>query len=280
MIKLYTTYFDASEQSRVHELQSALLRNFNNSIIDKIVIFNENNADLSFIKNKNKLVCIDIPKRPRFIDFIQYINYNVTKEDVSIIANTDIYFNQSLKFVDKFLSSKKVLALSRFDLIGNNRIQYYKKWDSQDSWVFKGKISLKGGEYYLGKPGCDNKIAYESLASGYEVIDNSLDIISYHIHSSDIRTYNIERKTNVVEKPYLYLLPEKPIIKNNPDIKGFINYLKRIAIYRQMNYEFCKDFKFEDKVHINKKANIKFLNMIKYFDYFRIKNRSVLFKKH
>ena len=275
---LFTTYFEPNDKERRNELQLAINKNLNNNKITKIVILNEKDADLSFLSDTSKVEVIKTNKRPKFSGFIKEVNARANSNSISIIANTDIYFGESLIYANEFLNTKTAIALSRYDLIDINKLKYYKKWDSQDAWLFKGKIYGIEGNYFMGEPGCDNKFAFQLLSAGYKVIDASLDIVSIHIHNSEFRGYNLYNKDIKIEKPFLHLSPSKPLIRNNADLSSRCSFWKRILIYRQLKYDFYKLKSFRQDIIFNIPRKKSFLYKLLYFDYLRIKDRSTYFK--
>jgi hypothetical protein len=133
-----------------------------------------------------------------FSDFFAMINLVAQKDDISIIANSDIYFDTLYGIGN--LKENEVYALSRWD--GNH---LYDREDSQDAWVFKGKIkTVANCNFGLGIPGCDNAIAERLQRAGYTVLNPSKSIKTIHLHSSNIRNY--DRRTTV-PKPYLLIKP-------------------------------------------------------------------------
>jgi hypothetical protein len=141
---------------------------------------------------------ITYDSRLTFSDFFAMINLSVEENDISIIANSDIYF-ESLKEL-KTIKGNEVYALSRWD--GNT---LYDREDSQDAWVFRGKIKpIPDCNFGLGIPGCDNAIAERISRSGYTVLNPSKSIKAIHLHSSNIRNYG---HRTVVSKPYLLIKP-------------------------------------------------------------------------
>jgi hypothetical protein len=141
---------------------------------------------------------ITFNSRLPFSDFFAMINLCAEETDISIIANSDIYF-ESVKDVTA-IKENEVYALSRWD--GNT---LYDHEDSQDAWIFRGIIKeVSHCNFGLGIPGCDNAIAERISRSGYTVLNPSKSIKAIHLHSSNIRNY--DRRTTV-PKPYLLIKP-------------------------------------------------------------------------
>lgn len=209
---LYTSYFLARDLQRQSELEKCLRKNIANTGIDKIVVLGEGNTDgdlYKWMKAFNKVRVIETP-RPTFRDFFDIANILSTKEDISIISNTDIYFDETINKLDNFDMNGVCVALSRYHHYSPTDIRLHNERYSQDSWIFKGKIAPIGfADFYMGIPGCDNRIAYEIYAAGYEIINPAFDIRSIHLHADDKRYY----APGKISKPYLPV-PVTSLIKS------------------------------------------------------------------
>jgi len=165
-------------------------------------------------------------------------------EDVIVIANADIYFDESSKFFEQ-IELGQFWALSRWE---NGEL--WNRRDSQDVWVFRGEapkalnlecLSAAGGagavpskcgadasgayspitarnhpgsggenfrigDYFIGCVGCDNRIAWEFEQAGYQVSNPSKTIRCHHLHASGIRAV-VDRSKWLVPPPYKVLEP-------------------------------------------------------------------------
>lgn len=182
---LFTSYYDAKHPGRQRELLRVLQNNLDNKEIDSITLLTDTVLDLQH----EKMTVIPF-KRPTYQDFIDLANKTATENDVVVIANSDIYFDQTINWPHALPMQNTMLALSRWDVhaSGNKRLFAYEH--SQDSWFFKGKIKVTGCDYHLGLRGCDNRFAFDVEKSGYRVRNTAKDIITYHLHNVDIRTHN------------------------------------------------------------------------------------------
>lgn len=142
---------------------------------------------------------IEINERLTFAEMFKLFIPN----EINIIANSDIYFDETILKV-RFLDNKEVYALTRWDYENGLARLFYRK-DSQDVWVFNGTVNIQGGDYYLGIPGCDNKLAKEIIDSGYNLANPSKSIHAIHLHETNFRTYN--EKTERVPEPYHFIFP-------------------------------------------------------------------------
>jgi hypothetical protein len=103
------------------------------------------------------------------------------------------------------LKKDQCYALSRWDVTNNGNIHHC-TWDSQDAWIFNGTIRDGEYDFLLGKPGCDNRIAAELKTAGYEVLNPSKSIQSFHQHKTGIRNYT-RNEDEVVPRPYEFVTP-------------------------------------------------------------------------
>ena len=148
--------------------------------------------------------------RPTYRDFFEYFNLNYPNEIV-LLSNLDIFFDETISEVKNINLDSNVLALTRYDFKNNQWVLFNENnvaQASQDTWVFKTPLRLESLDcnFNLGVPGCDNRIAYEFYKSGYNVINNSLKIKTYHKHDSNYRIWEV-KKISPVPPPYLYVKP-------------------------------------------------------------------------
>jgi hypothetical protein len=188
-VNLFINYFDHIEPERKKEIEFCLEKNQENKYIKNIIIVNRN-------------------KRCTYGDFLSEMwNYN----DINIIANCDIFFDDTLKYVNG-IKKGECYALTRWEYINGKVMSFNDRhgrpsppqW-SQDAWIFNGSISAS--KFYnvkatnlntnrseiipfsLGIPGCDNKFAAMLKQSGVKVTNPSLDIRAIHVHRSNSRIY-------------------------------------------------------------------------------------------
>ena len=143
--------------------------------------------------------------------------YHLNLEGYIVIANSDIFFDTSLLNTRKSCLSqiKSAYALLRFEYKNeyDNEIDkcnlYGIRGDSQDVWIFHSKFKpskelIIASSFYLGVPGCDNKIAYLMNSDGYKCFNEPFIIKTYHYHTSKYRTYTAKDK---IARPYLFIEP-------------------------------------------------------------------------
>ena len=194
MINLFINYFDHSNQDRKKELEYCFEKNKANKLINNIIVVNRG-------------------ERATYGDFFRAMaNYG---NDVNIIANADIYFDETIKLSER-IKKLNCFALTRWENYNGTVMSFSQRhgrpgyvqpsppeW-SQDAWIFRGSVRPEGFDdviavnssrqnvsipFQLGIPGCDNKIAAMLREKGYNVINPSHTIKAIHLHKNSSRSY-------------------------------------------------------------------------------------------
>jgi hypothetical protein len=202
--RLFTTYFDSGSPERQAELEMCLA--LNTSAFDRVCVWSESPTFQD--KFLGGMYALHRQERQKFSDLLTYASDSMPEGDIVVIANTDIVISQqSLDQIDLHLRSNQVYCLSRWEEASNKGIHLWDVEYGQDAWVFRGPPKPDiGGDYWFGVPGCDNRFAHELDAAGYEVLNPSRDIRTYHIHASNKRTAT-NCESNRVLLPYLFVKP-------------------------------------------------------------------------
>lgn len=193
-INYFVNYYVDKDHIRQKEIDKCLENNINNIYINNIYIIGTKqdipNLQREILDNRIHFIIND--DRPTFNYFFKMVNKFTKGNDINIMANSDIYFDHSIKYLPNYFNNDNVcLALSRWDILPNSEVKHYDVYYSQDTWVFKGKIKSGNiGNYYLGTLACDNKIVRELLNIGYFVKNPSKTIRTYHLHLSNVKNNN------------------------------------------------------------------------------------------
>jgi hypothetical protein len=200
MIRLFTTFYPEKKDARRCEYEDCLHWNLDCAVLGEICLLAEG-TELA-LPASPKLRVRQIPGRPLYADYFSWITEVVNTADVSIIANTDIWFDDTIAVAAQALRRGECFALARWDgdaLCDRN--------DCQDSWMFRGPVQGVRGDFPTGVPRCDNRILYELQTAGYRVRNPAFSVKAHHIHSGERVEYPHDNLPHFVPPPYRYLWP-------------------------------------------------------------------------
>jgi hypothetical protein len=211
-MNLITTYYISENIDRQNELKKCLIKNIQNKYIQKIYLLNSEIYDLDFIMSVdiyNKVTQIQIYEDSdnmsesknilKYSDAIDFINKNLGGS-LCILANSDIYFNETLSKISYESMHGKFYALLRYDEEINGKKTIFKRHDiprddSQDAWIFNSplQINLMYLDFRFGTLGCDSIFANAVHDNTFLKVSNpAYDIITTHVHQTQFRTYNCD----------------------------------------------------------------------------------------
>lgn len=239
-IWVFTQYFKHENNRRYREIKECFLNNLKCPTIDKVVLINEKDYSSEFPTiNNDKIMQIITGKRLTYYDFFKTVNDVAPDNCIVILANADIYFDDSLNELHKLNMNNKMLALLRYDVPQDREEEpklFGPRSDSQDSWVFLSD-SIKARtwdpikfNYQLGMPGCDNRITSDVLRMKFLISNPALSIKSYHIHNTNIRNYTMANKipsdvyvlitpTHILDMKHIKTPSEKPLYLDNSNVE-------------------------------------------------------------
>jgi hypothetical protein len=200
LIRLFTTWFPNADATRKSEFAECIRRNLTCAAIDEICVLAEESTD--GLPSSDRLHTQIVKGRPHYDDFFRWIAKVVSNEDISIIANTDIWFGNDLGAVERALKGRDCFALARWEPTG-----LFDRNDSQDCWIFRGQVTGVHGDFPLGVPRCDNRLLYELSSAGYRVRNPAFSIRANHLHARTFQEYSSGARDNFVASPYGYLWP-------------------------------------------------------------------------
>jgi hypothetical protein len=203
---LLTSYYQDGNIRRQTEIDACLRRNLENTYFHKIVVVVEGKFpdETLLINAKVPLEFIQVEGRLTYQDFFT-IAASFPSPSSVILANSDIFFDESLALLAHYPLEGRFLALSRWDVHENQKSSScFLRPDSQDAWIFQSPLPPMAADFMLGQAGCDNRIAWEAGKAGLEVLNPSLSIRAHHLHTSGVRNYDSNRK---VSGPYLLVAP-------------------------------------------------------------------------
>lgn len=206
-MNLIIEYFNSTNHMRNGEYLYCLHENLGNEYIETVHVFMEEDCELNFDSPKIKRVIVK--KRPTYQDLFNYCNENLN-DQVCIVANADIIFDDTLRYFRGINMDKTFYALSRWEIStgdGKNwEIEPFDNAASQDTWIFKTPIPVSSKmNYTMGKPGCDNKVVYHMRELGYICRNPGKKVITIHFHPTNWKTYHPSEDR--IPGPYLLISP-------------------------------------------------------------------------
>ena len=225
-IILVQQFFIHKDSKRQKEILETLTMNIHNESIDEIHLINERFYSEEELGSKSKKIkqVVDSGTRLTYKDVMKY-SMDYLDNAIVVLANSDIFFDRSISQCKTMDLTNAMICLSRYKLNGrhlkNAQPEIFNGW-SQDTWIWSSNTLFNDKElekcnFNLGKPGCDNRMAFLSSEMGLSVYNIPNVIKSYHHHKSEVRNYSHNDR---IDPPrYLALLP--PIIRR-PSITTFL----------------------------------------------------------
>ena len=218
-----TMLYNEKNIDRQQEYITCLKHNLEHPSINHIHVLydiesdNQSNNILAFLQ-KNKVSITYISGRATYGDF-----FNLAKESYPdkyiIIANADIFFDDSLRLLETFDFTDVFLALTRWNIrqacapiLADSQWNQEKKQLlghhfnpatktsginslSTDVWIFKSPLKkFEHDDIVLGTQWCDPCIVYQAQKAGLKVINPCLTIRCYHLHQTNIRNWTWQDK--------------------------------------------------------------------------------------
>lgn len=200
-INVFFPYYQCGDKARQKEIDLCLKNNVNNKHISTLIVLIDDGSELIFTDEKIRIVRLE--KRPTYRDWIE-MTKNMHLEGVTILCNSDIYFDDSILLALDVLKSKNTfLSLSRWELIKGKHILHPNPHWSQDVWgvncdnEYEPEM-LQGLEFPMGVPRCDNKIAYLFGVRGWDIKNPCKSLKSIHVHETELRTYHKKLDTRIL----------------------------------------------------------------------------------
>lgn len=209
MINYYFNYYKDKDEKRRYEIDCCLRKLTENQSINLYVMVEDIDTPLPFSSDNTHI--ISLKRRPTFSDIILLIDKTSGHDDINIFSNSDCFIDdKSIPFLQR-MSSDDAYCLSRVEIrkaypLKIKRWKTYRTWkkhlDMQDCWCIKGKPrpNMKL-DFYMGKPGCDNRLAYEFTKVGYTISNPRSKISVYHFHTTELRRYSEPER---VPEPYAF----------------------------------------------------------------------------
>lgn len=204
MLRLFSTWYPCDEPGRQNEMTAALRYNLNCPAVDAVCLLREGEAPLPL--ESPKLTVREVGQRPSFKEFFAWIAEVQEESDIAVIANSDIWLDDSIALAKSYLQPQECWALARWDQRGA-KPELFDRNDSQDAWVFHGPLKPIEGDFHLGGIRCDNRLLHELKSAGYIVKNPAFSVIIHHEHNEAPREYSTDNQPGYVDGPYAYQWP-------------------------------------------------------------------------
>jgi hypothetical protein len=204
---LFIIYWSSPVIERNIEILNTIEQNIKLNIFNTITIFTDHDSKKDLKEFKKVEIIVD--SRKTYQDIFDYSNMFFSDDNnINVLANSDIEFNETITKIEN-INSNDFIALTRYNRKTLNIEKSYMNEvsDSQDTWIWKGTNKLTNCNFYLGVPGCDNRISFKAFDYGYDVRNPSKTIVTYHNHDTDSRPGSSKSNNMRVERPYCYLKP-------------------------------------------------------------------------
>jgi len=190
---LLTGYYHDPDPHRRGEFLECLKRNAANDWIDEVRVFIEDaTAPETISTDQRKVTLIPLRRRVTFRFLFDYANQHLKRQTV-VIANADIFFDETLRRLNGYDLRGKLLCLSRWDVQADGSTVFFEHPSSQDAWIFQAPIPEMTCDFHLGLPACDNSLAWEAEQAGLEISNPARTLHANHLHVTGIHRY-VERQ--------------------------------------------------------------------------------------
>jgi len=192
-INLIISYYKDKNLGRSAEIDLCLKLNCKNKLFNKIIIINETMEDINFIEKSDNLIILNNSNRLKFKDMFEISNRYTFDDTINILINSDIVIGENFDKIN--LKSNDFFTLTRYNILEDGTNKFQDDSGSQDTWIWRGLLNHNIGNFRMGIPCCDPVIAKE-LSNFYKLQNPSLDLKTYHVHTTGIRNYNLFNKIN------------------------------------------------------------------------------------
>jgi hypothetical protein len=184
--------------ARAAEFRECLRRNLACSHIAKAVVLADKSPNWVDPDPRVRVIAMAAP--PQYNDLVSVANLD-HKGEVCIIANPDLYFDETLGLLDGINWDNLLICLSHTESNGKapfwnhphpetfGEAKYHWPNNSQGAWMFKAPLPdfrppwRMSMDFPMGVPGCDNRIAYEAGMSKIRTRNPWPEVRAWHMHT-------------------------------------------------------------------------------------------------
>lgn len=216
---LMTSLYNEVVPERQEEYFECLERNLAHPNIEKIHVFYDDsrdgegsNAILPYLRERGVEITT-IHKRPSYSDMFKCVNSHYPDKGI-IVANADIYFDETLRLLEDFDFTNRIISLSRWEEQRDRSLSPLPSTFegqptpyAQDTWIFRSPIrNFDTFNIELGTAYCDGYFNYFAFMNGYLLCNPCYSVISHHLHTSNLRHWVLtERRFPLQAVPWCTL---------------------------------------------------------------------------
>jgi hypothetical protein len=202
MIHIISTFYISKYSShldnlRSKELEQSLINNISSPFVEKIHLFVDDNDALVRLNelsdNSDKIIVVEVGKRPKYSDFFNYIIKNV-KDEICMIINSDIFlYENDEKLIANLKENKIAYALTRYEHdMSHPLINDYR--GSHDAYIFNSQfidetIINEDTNFYQNFPGIETHVIKALCDIGFNVYNPCKQIKIIHLHKTQLRNH-------------------------------------------------------------------------------------------
>ncbi len=227
MILLVGFYQDANA-ARTEEFLQCLRHNAANPHIEQIGVFLKERVGRTELAERYpelahpKLQLVEHQRRVTFAELFEHANRRLSGQ-VVIVANADIFFDETLALLKDASLAGRMLCLTRWDEGADGVPRHLGRSDSQDASIFEPPLPAIACDFFLGKMGSDNRLAHEVEHARVQVSNPSLSVRARHLHLTAVRRYTHQER---LSGPYRHL-PATSLDGNPASIAAFPSHRHR-----------------------------------------------------
>lgn len=208
-INVFYNYYSDNDPYRKNEIDSCLKKLVENQCVSQLFVVTESENVLPYSSASTVKIQSDV--RPTFAHVFSLVDQYSHDSDVNVILNSDCFFLETAALEIINIDENSAYCISRVEVksmepLTIRKLKTIKNWsrhsDTQDAWIIRGKPK-KGMflDYYFGKPGCDNRLAYELQNAGYDIVNPRTKISIFHYHTTELHRYG---EPDRVPEPYAF----------------------------------------------------------------------------
>jgi len=195
MIALLTGFYREPDEARRAELLECWRRNAALDHIDAMHLLIEDDTtpesaiELCPELAHPKVRLVPRGRRQTFQEFFNYAAAELPHRRV-VLANADIYFDDSITAVKRCDLRRNMIVLARWDVQADGSSKLHDVDFSQDAWIFQPPVKLRNCDFTLGVAGCENRLAWAAHHIGRLKVENyARTIRAHHLHLSGLRRW-------------------------------------------------------------------------------------------